>query len=116
MPSKQEILDQIAALQAEADNMGDEEDGYEVEIWDENGRGARLPQGQASRWLKTHFPDLFEPDPPAGNDPNGTDDSGGNPKGRRTKSANKPPASGSGQPRTQASVPGRYFGKRPAGK
>lgn len=113
MPSKKDILDQIAALQAEADQMGDEDNEYEVEIWNEKGEGTRLPHGQASSWLRAKFPELFpDPDPDSDADPDGQTGSPAN----KSKPAGKVSSRNSGQPGTQTAVAGRYFGKRPAGK
>ena len=105
MPSKKEILDQIAALQTEADSMGDEED-FEIEIWNDKGEGARLPHSRTEPWLKTKFPELFAAeDPPADSD---TDDN--HPKGKGKAPQTKTPPGRAGNTAT------RYFGKRPAGK
>lgn len=109
MASKEEILKQIADLQAEADNMGDE-DEFDVEIWNKDGEGARLPHGQTTRWLKTKFPDLFDPEPNL-SDNDGKDDGKGNPPSDGGKS--KPRVSNSNRGSGTAS---KYFAKRPAGK
>jgi hypothetical protein len=105
MPSKKDILDQIAALQAEADGMGDEED-FEIEIWNDKGEGARLPHSRTEPWLKTKFPELFTAeDPPAEEEGEGKD-----PKTKPKATQTKTPPGRTGNTAT------RYFGKRPAGK
>lgn len=114
MATKEEILAQIQALQDEADQMGEESE-FDVEIWNEKGEGARLPHGQTTRWLKTKFPELFDPDPDPNDPDNGsTDDGKTNPPKRGGKPAGKVPAANSGT--RQGSTATRYFGKRPAGK
>jgi hypothetical protein len=113
MASKQEILDQIAALQAEADDMG-EEDEFEVEIWNEKGEGARLPHGQTTRWLKSKFPDLFDPEPDPDADNSGEADKGkGTTGGPRRRSGAGSTTATAG---TRNGTASKYFGKRPAGK
>jgi hypothetical protein len=111
LATRKEIEDQIAALQAEADEMG-EEDEFDVEIWNEKGEGARLPHGQTTRWLKNKFPELFDPDEP---DPD-ADNQDSDGKGNTPKSGTKPrgKVAPSGNQRTGTAT--RYFGKRPAGK
>jgi hypothetical protein len=101
--TKDEILAQIKALQDEADSMGDGEE-YEIEIWNPDGAGTRLPARQSEPWLRKHFPDLFGPEEPE-TDPE-------TPEGK-TKPAGKAPAK-STPARTGTAT--RYFGKRPAGK
>jgi len=113
MASKQEILDQIAALQAEADDMG-EEDEFEVEIWNEKGEGARLPHGQTTRWLKSKFPDLFDPEPdPDADNPGEADKGKGTTGGPRRRSGAGSTTATAG---TRTGTASKYFGKRPAGK
>jgi hypothetical protein len=108
--SRDEILAQIQALQAEADSMGDGED-YEIEIWNEKGAGTRLPARAGEGFLRTHFPELFAPDDP---DNNGADDgkSGSNDGGSKSPRKVAPGNSGATRPATAT----KYFGKRPAGK
>jgi hypothetical protein len=110
MASKEEILQQIADLQAEADGMGDGEE-FDVEIWNEKGEGARLPHGQTTRWLRNKFPELFDPEP----DPDADNDADNDGKTNPPKRGGKPAARsvGSGQ---RSGTAGKYFGKRPAGK
>lgn len=112
MATRKEIEDQIAALQAEADNMG-EEDEFEVEIWNEKGEGARLPHGQTTRWLRSKFPDLFDPDPDPTDNPDEPDKGKGTTGGprRRSGQGTTPPATGA-----RTGTANKYFGKRPAGK
>lgn len=113
MATRKEIEDQIAALQAEADQMG-EEDEFDVEIWNEKGEGARLPHGQTTRWLRSKFPELFEPDQP---DPDAdADNQDANGKGNTAKSGSKSRRTVAPTGSAGASTAQRYFGKRPAGK
>lgn len=111
MATRKEIEDQIAALQAEAESMG-EDDEFDVEIWNEKGEGARLPHGQTTRWLQSKFPELFAPEEPDTDADNSADDG----KGNSSKSKPKPrgTVAPSGNQRTGTAT--RYFGKRPAGK
>ena len=106
MPTRKEIEDQIAALQAEADSMGDEDNDYEVEIWNEKGEGARVPHAQGRNWLAAKFPELFPPETDPGTEEGETD-----PKGKPGKTPAKAPP---GASRSNAAT--KYFGKRPAGK
>lgn len=112
MATRKEIEDQIAALQAEADEMGDEEGEFDVEIWNEKGEGARLPHGQTTRWLRSKFPELFAPDEPDADADNTDTDGKGNPAKSRAKSGRT--VAPAGNPATGTAQ--RYFGKRPAGK
>lgn len=106
MATRKKIEDQIAALQAEADAMGDDDEQFEVEIWNEKGEGARLPHSRSESWLKAKFPELF-PDPPA-EDPE-TEEGGTKPKAKQGQSKTPPG-------RTSAGTATKYFGKRQAGK
>lgn len=110
MATRDEILAQIKALQDEADSMGDGDD-YEIEIWNQEGAGTRLPAKAGEGFLRTHFPELFPADDSA-ND--GADDSGTDPNGGKSKSPRKVAPGNSGPARTTTA--GKYFGKRPAGK
>lgn len=102
MSTRDEILAQIKALQDEADSMG-EGDEYEIEIWNSDGAGTRLPARQSEPWLRKHFPDLFAPEE------EGTQEEGApDPKGKAKPPAKTPPA--------RTGTPAKYFGKRPAGK
>lgn len=113
MPSKEEILAQIKALQEEADAMGDG-DEYEIEIWNEKGAGTRLPASRGEGWLRTHFPELFPSDD---NSDDQTSDGEGNPaSGKPGKAPGKVATRGSGQVRNSGGPATKYFGKRPAGK
>lgn len=111
MATRKEIEDQIAALQAEAESMGEDEE-FDVEIWNEKGEGARLPHGQTTRWLQSKFPELFAPDEPDADvdnqDPNGQGNSA------KSKPQSRGTVAPSGNQRTGTAT--RYFGKRPAGK
>jgi len=113
LATKEEILAQIKALQDEADRMDDGEE-YDVEIWNEKGEGARLPKGQTTRWLKTKFPDLFDPDPDPNADANGEPDSESGKSGKVRRNVSGGNANASGHPATQTR--GGYFAKRPPGK
>lgn len=104
MATRDEILAQIKALQDEADTMG-EGDEYEIEIWNPDGAGTRLPARQSEPWLRKHFPDLFAPDEEGTEEEGATD-----PKGKTGKPASKTP------PGARTGTATRYFGKRPAGK
>lgn len=116
MASKEEILKQIADLQAEADNMG-EEDEFDVEIWNSAGEGARLPHGRTTRWLKEKFPELFDPDPDPDADNDADNDGKNNPPKRGGKSQSGTSNGGNGRNApVRTGTAGRYFGKRPAGK
>jgi hypothetical protein len=99
--SRDEIIAQIQALQAEADSMGDGDD-YEIEIWNPEGAGTRLPSKAGEGFLRKHFPELFTPDPA---DTDGTPE----PDPGKAKPASK---ASPAKPATAT----RYFGKRAAGK
>lgn len=103
MATRKEIEDQIAALQAEAEAMGDGED-YEIEIWNDKGAGTRLPSKAGEGFLREHFPELFK------TEEEGTEEEGTETKGKPAKTAPKTP------PGTRATTAGKYFGKRPASK
>ncbi len=53
MPSRKEIEDQIAQLQADLENAGDED----TELWIKNDKGAetKVPASRAGTWLKENF-------------------------------------------------------------
>jgi hypothetical protein len=102
VPTRKEIEDQIAALQAEAEAMGDGED-YEIEIWNEKGAGTRLPSRAGEGFLREHFPELFKVEE------EGTEEEGTETKGKPAKPAGKTTPA-------RATTAGKYFGKRPAGK
>jgi hypothetical protein len=110
VPTRKEIEDQIAALQAEAESMGDGDD-YEIEIWNQEGAGTRLPSKAGEGFLRKHFPELFSEDPPpdGSTDDGQTDNSG-------TKSKPSKMAPGASRGNTGITTAGKYFGKRPAGK
>lgn len=103
MATRKEIEDQIAALQAEAESMGDGEE-YEIEIWNGEGAGTRLPAKAGEGFLRKHFPELFTPDEEETSEE-------GTPEGK-TKT---PKPAGKTTP-ARATTAGKYFGKRPAGK
>jgi hypothetical protein len=110
MSSRKEIEDQIAALQAEADQMGDGDDEYEVEIWNEKGEGARVPHSQGKNWLAAKFPELFPSDPADNADTDGQSSTNAG----KSKPAGKVAPGSTGTVRTGTAT--KYFGKRPAGK
>lgn len=110
MATRDEILAQIKALQDEADSMGDGDD-YEIEIWNQEGAGTRLPAKAGEGFLRTHFPELFPADDSA-ND--GATDGGTDTNDGKSKPARKVAPGNSGK--TSPSTATRYFGKRPAGK
>lgn len=110
MPTRKEIEDQIAALQAEAESMGDEDSDYEVEIWNEKGEGARVPHSQGRHWLSAKFPELFsDPENNSGNSDGGSDSGDSNSKVKGTQNKAAPGTSRSG-------TATKYFGKRPTAK
>lgn len=110
MPTRKEIEDQIAELQRQAEEMGDDGEDYEVEIWNADGSGARVPHSQGKNWLAAKFPELFPAAPEAENE--GGDDKGRGKRGNNSGgNGGTNPASGS----TEVSrTSQRYFGKRPA--
>lgn len=112
MASRDEILAQIKALQDEADNMGDGDD-YEIEIWNQEGAGTRLPSKAGEGFLRTHFPELFTEDPPPDG---GTDDGKTDNSGTKSKPGKVAPGTRGGNTGTTAGTAQRYFGKRAAGK
>lgn len=59
---------QLEALQAKA-NAPDDSDDFEVEIWDENGKGARVPYKKGRSWLQSTFGIDLDPPPSAEGDP-----------------------------------------------
>lgn len=72
------------AEKAKAEEIPD----FDVEIWDEKGRGARLPRSHAKPFLQTLGLDLDTA--PTGDGDKGSDDKGGNsPKSGRTSSGPK---------------------------
>jgi hypothetical protein len=110
VPSRKEIEDQIAALQAEAEAMGDGED-YEIEIWNEKGAGTRLPSRAGEGFLRTHFPELFAEE---SSSDEGTDDGKTDNSGSKSGTGKVAPGSRGGNKGTTTAT--KYFGKRPAGK
>lgn len=112
MPSKDEILAQIKALQDEADAMGDGDD-YEIEIWNEKGAGTRLPASAGKGFLQTHFPELFPADNSADD---GADDGKSGTNGGKSKPAGKVASGSTGATTPRPGTANRYFGKRAAGK
>jgi hypothetical protein len=104
-----DLLKQFAEFM-EAKNAEKESEGPEpeVEIWDKEGNGARVPRSAAKGFLNKFGIDV-DPDPPA------SDDSGSNSDGKRSKSPAKSAPTGTTKTSEGQSVT-RYFAKRPAGK
>ena len=91
---------QLDALQAKASEPDDDE--FEVEIYDENGRGARLPYRKGRSWLQQHFGIDLEPAPEGEGEPEGE---------------GKPPKTGKGKTGSGGKADGpaqRYFGSKRA--
>jgi hypothetical protein len=63
MPTRKEISDQIAALQAELEGTDDD---YEVWVKDEKGNQTKVPQQHAKGWLQKLG--ILDPDEPAGDE------------------------------------------------
>jgi hypothetical protein len=105
MAEFQEFLTQKRASEKEAEESED----FEVEIWDEKGRGVRTRRSHAKPFLQSLG---LDPDTtPAGKDgDNGGDDKGGDSKTGSRKSTGKQ-SSG-----TQASGTVRKYFTKPAGK
>lgn len=103
MPTKAEIQAQIDALTADLANAEDDGDDYEVEIWDGEGKGARVPYSRARSYLQEHFGIGLDPPATDPSDDSGTDDTAGKAKG---KGRTNPPAT--------SGTATRYFGKRQA--
>ena len=75
MPLSKKEQDQLAALQAKAEEPDEPE--FEVEWWEEdtegNRRGGRLPWSKGKALYGKHFPDLFadKPEPAADDEDEG---------------------------------------------
>jgi hypothetical protein len=91
----------MASKKAEEEASGPEP---EVEIWDKEGNGARVPRSAAKGFLNKFGIDLDET-------PTDPDDGSGNSKDGKPKS---PPAKTSPTGKTPTTT--KYFGKRAAGK
>lgn len=93
-PEQQAQLDELTALA----NAPDESDSdFEIEVWNANGNGARIPYSKGSSWLEKEFGiTLDKPADPNGGDPNAQD-----PNAQDPESTAKPRTSG------------KYFGGRP---
>lgn len=76
---EKKLLEELTAKDAEPDA----DETYEVEVYDTaNGRGARLPYGQAKTWLFESFGIGTPPAPEkADKDPGGQSGQGGQPSG-----------------------------------
>jgi hypothetical protein len=98
-----QFADFMEAKNAEKESQGPES---EVEIWDKEGNGARVPRSAAKGFLNKFGIDI-DPDPPA------SDDSGSNPDGKRPKSPAKSSPAGTSKTSETQSVT-RYFAKRAA--
>lgn len=77
----------------------------EVEIWDKEGNGARVPRSAAKSFLQKFGIDLDETPPES-------DDGDGDSKAGKSKN---PKPTGKSTP-ANSNIGARYFGKRPAGK
>lgn len=97
---------QLDALTKKA-NEPDEDDNYEIEIYDENGRGARVPYRKGRGWLQKHFGIDLDPSPEG----DSGDDGDENDEGKRTRSparkGGKDAGNGEGDPGKQG-----YWRKR----
>ncbi len=109
MPESDDLLKQFAEfMESKRQSEAESEPETEVEIWDKEGNGARVPRSAAKGFLNKFGIDIDEP--PAEND-----DSGGDTKGSKSKPAAKPKTPNSSSASGQGPVT-RYFAKRPAGK
>jgi hypothetical protein len=108
MTSRKDIEDQIAALQKQAEEMGDDGEDFEVEIWDHEGNGARVPYHAGKNWLAKFGIGVPEPE----SEPEG-DQGGKTPKsGGRSGSSGGNSGGNPGSVETQSAL--RHFQKRPA--
>jgi hypothetical protein len=103
-----DLLKQFAEFM-EAKNAEKEAEGpeSEVEIWDKEGNGARVPRSAAKGFLNKFGIDIDEPTP--------SDDGKPDNDGKRPKSPAKPAPAGTSKASNPQSVT-RYFAKRPASK
>jgi hypothetical protein len=83
---------QLEALTAKANEPDDNED-FDIEIWDEHGAGAKVPYSKGRSWLARFGIDV---DPPT--DDGGKPAGNGKPDGKASKDDTKP------------GTAGRYFG------
>jgi hypothetical protein len=89
---QQAQLDQLTALQNEPDESDSD---FEIEVWNKDGNGARIPYSKGSGWLEKEFGITLEkPADPNAQDPNAQDPNA-NPEGN--------------VPATRTS--GKYFGR-----
>ncbi len=108
MAESDDLLKQFAEfMESKRQSEAESEPESEVEIWDKEGNGARVPRSAAKGFLNKFGIDIDEP--PA------DDDSGGDTKGGKSKPAAKPKTPNSSSASGQGPVT-RYFAKRPAGK
>jgi hypothetical protein len=54
MPKRSEIEKAIADLQSQLDSA-DPDDEFDIEIWDGNGNGARIPYSRGKDWFEKFF-------------------------------------------------------------
>jgi hypothetical protein len=54
VPSKSEIQKQIDALTSQLDDA-DDDDEFDIEIWDSSGNGARVPYRKGKDWFEKTF-------------------------------------------------------------
>lgn len=67
MANKQEKMAELQRQLEELEASPDEDDEFEIEIYDEQGRGARVPYRKGKSWVQKHFG--IDIDPPAQSQP-----------------------------------------------
>lgn len=85
---------QLEALQAK-ESEPDADDDFDIEIWDENGAGAKVPYSKGRKWLARFGIDVEEPSSEDAGTTNGD-------AGKPTKT----------KPATREGTPQRYFGSK----
>lgn len=96
-----------AKREKEAQNAQDED--YDVEVWDEKGRGARVRRSHAKPFLQSLGIDL-DPESDGDSDDNGGSKGGGNTSKGNRQSTGKQSASGA-----SGGVARKYFVSKPKG-
>ncbi len=105
MSDSDDLIKQFAEfMEAKKAEESANEPESEVEIWDKEGNGARVPRSSAKSFLNKFGIDLDESAPD-------TDDGSGDSKAGKSK-----PSAPTGKTTPKASAATRYFAKRPAGK